>query len=87
LTVALEEAAAAPLDIGLAQKIDVAKELENFDPATVDLSLDVEPPQPDSTTSDQTNAGGLSQTSQLAPMTNQEKEPDRLQSLFPSRYA
>ena len=46
LAVALEEAAAAPLDIGLGEKIDVAKELENFDPATVDLSLDVSPPEP-----------------------------------------
>ena len=37
LASALEEAAALPL------QIDIAKELEDFDPATVDLSLDAEP--------------------------------------------
>ena len=45
LASALEEAADLPLDI------DVEEELKDFDPATVDLSLDVEEPQNDTITS------------------------------------
>ena len=54
LAAALEEAADLPLDI------DVEEELRNFDPATVDLSLDVDEPAVDTVT----------QKKAVAPMTN-----------------
>ncbi|QEG25108.1 YCF48-related protein [Mariniblastus fucicola] len=67
LASALEEAAAMPLDI------DVEDELKDFDPATVDLSLDVAEPEVDPTTQQQN----------LAPMNRAEidaflKERNRL---------
>ena len=58
LASALEEAAAIPIDI------DIDAELKNFDPDTVDLSLDVEEPESDNTANE----------SKAVPMTSAEKD-------------